>query len=314
MKSHWTSIAWSFAYLLLLLSLVTPLTVITAFLLVVPGTLLYTMLPRKKFLVHIAGVWIALVAIGTLMGNYIFGSLLLLQAIYFMIPSIAMGHLYKKHASAVKIVITGMGVILLEFLLLLSVGSLFFDFNLASSIEDIMSTAVAPLQNVTDTTLTGGMVWSPEMTEKFSTYAVRFIPFTLILCSLLISSITHVIVRPTLNSMGHVVSKMPPLRDWRLPRSLIWYYLISTLLIMFAGPSASEGSLGMILDNLIPLLQVLFIIQTASFVFFVAYHKKWYPVIPVLLVLALPFVPGLWIAGLLDIAFPLREMITRSRR
>lgn len=314
MKSHWTSIAWSAVYLLLLLSLITPLTVITAFFLVIPGTLLYMMLPRKKFVVHIAAVWIIVALISTLVWNYLIGAVLLLQALYFLIPSLVMGRLYKKRASAVKIVLSGAGVILLEFLLILTIGTLFLDFNLAASIEDIMNNALAPLQNVTDPSLTGGVTWSPEMTEQFSSYTVRFIPFTLILCSLLISTLSHAIVRPTLGSMGHVVSKLPALRDWRLPRSLIWYYLIATILVMFAGSAATEGFLGMILDNLIPLLQAFFIIQAASFIFFVAYHKKWNPILAILGVIMLLFIPGLWLLGLLDIAFPLREMITRSRR
>lgn len=63
-----------------------------------------------------------------------------------------------------------------------------------------------------------------------------------------------------------------------------------------------------------PLLQFLFMVQTASFFFFVAYHRRWNPVFPVLLLVALLFIPPLRIVGILDIAFPLRDMITRPRR
>lgn len=75
-----------------------------------------------------------------------------------------------------------------------------------------------------------------------------------------------------------------------------------------------SGFMGMILINLMPLLQFLFMIQSASLFFFAAYHRKWNPAIPVLLVVAMLFIPPLRIVGILDIAFPLREMLTRPRR
>ncbi|GIP47966.1 hypothetical protein D3C76_70800 [compost metagenome] len=306
MKLRWTSVAWSAAYLLLLLSLATPLTVITMFFLIVPGILLYTTLSTRVFLVHVAVVWLA--------ASLIFGPVILLQAVYFIIPSIVMGYLYKKRVPAFRTIMTGAGTILLEFLLVLLISTVFFDFNLATAIEDLVNSAMAPFTNVADSSLAGGIVWSPEMSQQFSSLTVRMIPFTMIVCSLLIAAVAHAISRPTLSSLGHAVPKLPPIRDWRLPRSLIWYYLIGVLLQWFGGEAVQQGFMGTILLNLMPLLQFLFMVQTASFFFFAAYHRKWNPVIPILLIVAMLFIPPLRIVGILDIAFPLRDMITRSRR
>lgn len=306
MKLRWTSVAWSAAYLLLLLSLATPLTVITMFFLIVPGILLYTTLSTRAFLVHVAVVWLA--------ASLIFGPVILLQALYFIIPSIVMGYLYKKRGPAFRTVMAGAGTILLEFLLILLISTVFFDFNLANAIEDLLNSAMAPFTNVADSSLTGGFVWSPEMSQQFSSLTVRMVPFTMIVFSLLIAAVAHAISRPTLSSLGHAVPKLPPVRDWRLPRSLIWYYLIGVLLQWFGGEAVQQGFMGTILLNLMPLLQFLFMVQTASFFFFAAYHRKWNPVIPILLIVAMLIIPPLRIVGILDIAFPLRDMITRSRR
>lgn len=309
MKLRWTSVAWSVVYLLLLLSLATPLTVVTAFFLIIPGILLFTTLSVRSFIVHVALIW--------LVAFLIFGPVLLMQAVYFIIPSIVMGHMYKKRTSAFKTVISGAGVIVLEFLLILLVSTVFFDFNLAVSIEDMLNTATAPLQNMAannSLTVGEGAMWTPELSEQISTLTVRIIPFTMIVCSLMIATIAHAIVRPTLGSMGLAIPRFAPLREWRLPRSLIWYYLAGLLIQLFAGEAATEGFLGTILLNLMPLLEFLFTIQAASFLFFVAYHRKWNTAIPVLLVILAVIIPPMYMIGIMDIAFPLRDMVTRSRR
>lgn len=302
----WTSVAWSVVYLLLLLSLATPLTVITAFFLIVPGILLYTTLSTRGFLLHIAIVW--------LVASLIVGPIILLQAVYFILPSIAMGVVYKRKGPAFRAVMLGAGTIILDFLLILLISTVFFDFNLTLAIQDMVNVVMAPFQNVADTPLAGSIAWSPELSEQFSTLTVRMIPSTMVVCALLMASIAHAISRPTLSSMGHALPKLAPLRDWRLPRSLIWYYLLCTLLQLFGGEGIHEGFMGTILVNLIPLLQFLFMVQTASFFFFVAYHRKWNPVFPILAIVALLFIPPLWIVGMLDIAFPLRDAMTRTRR
>lgn len=308
MNLRWTSIAWSVVYLLLLLSFATPFSFIAIFVMLVPGVILYTTLSLRSFLIHIVVVW---AAASLLLSN----PAILLLAVFFMIPVIVMGHLYKTKASAFKVVAMGTGTLLAEFLLAFLAVTVLFGFNLASSMEETLTTMTTLMQNMADSELIATeLVWSPEVAQQLSSLAARMTPFTMIVCSLLLAAVTHLIARPTLNSLGFAVPSFPPLRDWRLPRSLIWYYLITVLLMLFGGPALMDGFIGTILLNLSPMLNFLFMIQAASFFFFLAYHKKWNPAIPVLLIVAMLFIPPLKIAGILDIAAPLREMITRSRR
>ncbi|GGG08805.1 DUF2232 domain-containing protein [Paenibacillus aceti] len=308
MKLRWTSVAWSVVYLLLLLSLATPLAVVTVFFLLVPTVLLYSILSRRSFLLHIVPAWI--------LAALLCGPIILLQALYFIVPSIVMGELYKKRAPAFRTVMMGAGTILVEFLLVLLISTVMFNFNLSWAIEDMINTAMDPFRNMADSSLGSSIVWSQEMIQQFSSLTVRLLPFTLIVCSLAISAVTQAISRPTLGSMGLIVPKMPAFRNWRLPRSLIWYYLIALLLELLGGAAIRQGFLGTIILNLIPLLQFLFMIQAASLFFFIAYQRKWNPVFPVLLVIVMVFIPllPLWLIGIADIAFPLRDMITKSKR
>ncbi|WP_068621597.1 DUF2232 domain-containing protein [Paenibacillus tuaregi] len=311
MKFHWTSVAWSVVYFLLLLSLITPLTVITALFLLVPGVVLYSTLSKTSFIVHIVPV---LVLLFLVFNSVLSNSLFILIPLYFLVPSVVMGHLYKKRASALRTVLFGAGTILLEFILLLLISTLFFDFNLVQTIEDVINSTASPFRDMAGSGLAPGLAWTEEMTRQLSSLTVRMIPFTMTVTSLAIAIVTHAVTRPTLSSMGQITPKMKPLRDWRLPRSLVWYYIIGLIVQMFAGEAARQGFLGTVLLNLMPLLQFGFIIQTAGFFFFLAYQRKWNLAIPILLTIALVFVRPLWLIGVFDIAFPLRDMITRSRR
>ncbi|MNW69460.1 hypothetical protein D3C74_484690 [compost metagenome] len=70
----------------------------------------------------------------------------------------------------------------------------------------------------------------------------------------------------------------------------------------------------MISANLLPLLQIVFKIQTIGFVFFLAHERKWSKIVAILLSLLVIWLPGLWIIGIIDIAFPLRELVKKSKR
>ncbi|WP_223070120.1 DUF2232 domain-containing protein [Paenibacillus caui] len=304
MKLRWTSIAWSVAYLLLLLSLKSPLFMITSFFMLLPGVVLYTLLPPRSFAMHMIPV-LVIVA-------WLAGPAYLLLSVFFLIPAILMGQLYKRRASAFRTISVGAGTILVEFLLLLLLSTVLFDFNLASVIDEIFNMTAAPLEGMSGETLAGTMGWSADMIQQISELTLRTMPFTLTVCSLVMATVAHALARPTLASLGQVVPKLPPLRNWRLPRSLVWYYLIALLLSMFTGNGT--GFLNTILLNIIPMLGFCFMIQTASFFFFLAYHRKWNPIIPIALIIVMLFFQPLRIIGILDILFPLRDKISRSGR
>ena len=305
MKLRWTSIAWSVAYLLLLLSLKSPLLVITSFFILLPSVVLYTILPFRSFVMHIVPV---LAIVGFLAGP---SSLIL--SILFLIPSLIMGRLYKKRASAFRTIITGSIVILVEFLLLLLFSTMLFDFDLSHVVENMMNMSAAPIEGMSTETLASSLGWSQDMVEQLSALTVRSLPFTLTVCALVTATIAHAIARPTLASLGVVVPKLAPLRTWKLPRALVWYYLLALLIGMFRDGNGTSY-VDTILLNITPMLGFCFMIQTASFFFFLAHSRKWNPIIPIVLIIVMLFFQPLRILGILDMVFPLRDKISRSGR
>lgn len=305
MKFRWSSVAWSVAYLLLLLSLTTPLLIITTLFMIVPAVVLFTTLNTRQFILHILPVLLIVTLITPVY---------LLIAVYFLIPALVMGRWYKRHASAMSTVIAGTIAILGEFLLLLLLGTALFNFDLSAYVNDVLQMVNSPLTELgTTNPLFTDIGFTTEDVNKISYMTVQMIPMTLIVSSFMIAVITHSIVRPILNSMNYAVPKMKPAREWRLSRSFIWYYLIGVVLQLFFSGSENNYIL-MISANLLPLLRIGFMIQAIGFFFFLAHERKWNKMAAILLAIPVILLPPLRIIGIIDLAFPLREYVTKSKR
>lgn len=303
LKFSFKSAVWSAVLLLLLLSLLTPLSVLSIFFMMIPGVILYASLPVKSFILHLAPVAIILAMVHPIY---------LLFMLILILPAIAMGHAYKTQKSALFALMTGAGTMLAEYLLLLLVGSLIFQFDLSSYIKDVVQLTIEPLTNSSNQ-MVNGFVWTPEMTEDIAKQTQLMIPFALVVTSMVMAFITHIIARPILSVMGMNVSKLPPAKEWRMPRALIWYYFLA--LIIEVVSKQSDGSYWkMIAMNLSPLINLGFMIQAIGFFFFLSHIKRWNPVIPFLLGAAVFFIGPLRIVGIIDLAFPLREAISKSKR
>lgn len=303
LKFSFKSAVWSAVYLLLLLSLLTPLSVLAIFFMMIPGVILYASLSLKSFIWHLVPVAVILV---------VFHPIYLLLLVIFTLPAIVMGHAYKTRKSALFTLMAGSGTMLAEYLLFLLVGSVIFQFDLSSHIEDMVRLTIEPLTN-TSNQMINGFAWTPEMTKDVAKQTQLMIPFALIVTSMVMAFITHVIARPILNVMGETVSKLPPAREWRMPRALIWYYFLALLIEVISRQS--DGTYWtMIAMNLSPLINLGFMIQAIGFFFFLSHTKKWNPVIPYFLAAAVFFIGPLRIIGIIDLAFPLREAISKSKR
>lgn len=297
MKFHWSSVAWSIAALLLILLLFTPFQILTICFTAVPIVILYTTLNKISFAVHMLLIWLAAFL---LLGTY--GSVAILFSIYFMIPAIVIGRLYKKKSHAMTVLFGGLVTVLVESLIMLFILTLVMKFDFYSYLADAVHMSLDPLQKANLMPVD----WTPKMTDDLIVAMGQMIPFALIFSALVITAITHAVSRPFLKSMKYDVPAFKPLKDWMLPRSLVWYYFIAVILDMIFSRSGS-AFLTIILVNLLPLLKIAFMVQTICFFFFVADLNKWPKAVAWVFVIPLLIFPPLRIIGLLDIAFPIRQ-------
>ncbi|WP_088036662.1 YybS family protein [Evansella clarkii] len=114
---------------------------------------------------------------------------------------------------------------------------------------------------------------------------------------------------------GYITERFPPFREWSFPKSFIWYYLL-TFILIFTDPE--EGTaLFIATANLMPLLEAVMIIQGFAFIFFF-FHKKGrsvaFPIIIMIISFLLPLLlTVVRILGIIDLGFDLRKRMNSQK-
>jgi uncharacterized protein YybS (DUF2232 family) len=297
----WKPLVWSAAALLLLMSIPTPMNGLTVFLIMTPFVVLFTLLSPAAFAAH--AVVIGLAAF-LLLGPY--GPLALTLSVFFIVPSIVIGFMYKKRMKARTVVLTAFGVILTQLLLELVLFSLQFRLDLSAEFSTMLQSSLRDLE-------TAGMFpagWAAQTADALGNAIVTMLPMLILLSSFLFAVITHGLSRLALRYSGVEVPGLPQAKTWRLPRSLVFYYLIG-LVLSYIIPQDGNGFWTIVTANLVPILRFAFTVQAIGFFFFLADAKKWSKVIPVLIAVPIVLFPPFYLIGLLDVAFPLRRYFVK---
>lgn len=292
---------WSGILVLLLLSLITPLSFITISCIMIPALILYIRLENKAFVMFYT---ISLLLVLLITGS--FSVFIIPIALFFLLPVLVLGRFYRKKAPAGTAITAGIVCLLAQLLFVLVVLALWgVDINTALSnfIRQNMNQVPASLQ----------LGLSDEIISESIRMMVKRIPVYLIFISFYYIVITHWLGRKILNRLGEGIPGLRPIREWMLPKSLVWYYL-AALIISFFVSSESESIVNMILINLIPLLMFTFSVQAVSFLFFIAHHKKWNKTLPITGIVMLLFLPNiLSLLGVFDVAFDLRTRFKTNK-
>lgn len=301
MNNGWKALAWSAATLLLLLTLATPLNFVTVFLIMTPFIVLYTMLRPKIFAAHIVGIGIIAYLLS---GGY--GPIVLTLAFFFLVPSLAMGHMYKRGSQARTAITVGFVVVLVQLLLELMLFSIQFDIDLSAELSSLLTESLKQFEN--SNVFPAG--WAAETATEFSEAVMNALPMILLLSAILFTIITHALSRLALRTVGMEAPALPQAKTWRAPKSLVFYYLIAIVASLFISAEES-GYWTIVVSNLIPILQFVFTVQAIGFFFFLADAKKWPKVVPILIAIPVFLFPPFFLVGLIDVAFPLRKYFVK---
>lgn len=295
-------IIWSIVMIVLGLTLLSPLQLIMIHFVMVPfvmiigvsGTLpiaaIYVALPVVVLLVLSGGAWPLTAIILAIM----------------LLPGAAIGYMYRRGANAIAVMTAGvvaMIAVLLTILISLTLGGI----DIQAEIKAMMQEQIHVFAQIT-----GSTIVSEEALDTLISVAVRLLPLYIMIISVYYTVITHAISRRMLNKLGIAAASLPPVREWRLPKSLIWYYLIVLVLDFITPP---DSALYTFILNIYPILLVTFTIQGLAFYFFWAFSKGRGRGLPITaIVLCLFFPPVMYITsmvGLIDTAFPLRQYISK---
>jgi uncharacterized protein YybS (DUF2232 family) len=295
----WQLVLWGFLYAVLLLSAVTPFLVLTFSFLMLPMTIIYVKTNTRGFIT----AYLAALIPTTLITSFA-GWTLPIISLIFLIPAVVMGRLYKKKAEAKLVIIAGMltviGELLSVFLLISAAG-----FNIQHSLTNSLLHSYETMPSLWQT---GS---NEEMMLNMVEYMVRMIPFFIALFAGYLVMVNHAMSRFVLKQTGNPVPGLKPLRNWMVPRSFVWYYILSMLFSMFLSEQ-SDSYWSTLLWNIVPILTVVFAIQGIGFLFYFTYTKRWnvaLPVIGIVIALFLPYVVSL--LGVLDRTLNIRKTIKK---
>ncbi|WP_238327999.1 DUF2232 domain-containing protein [Paenibacillus gorillae] len=302
LKPGLKSVLWSGAALLLILFLAVPgLNLLSVLLLMVPYVVLFSTLSARSFLLHLVPVWV--------IAAIVLGPGILIVALFFLIPSVVMGQLYKRKEPASKV----LKMTFVAVLALLLLELIVFEYVLDLSVFDQMRTVVRDMVSDLRSNNLLPAVWTDDYTDLMIRMMINSIPVAFMMIAFMYSVITHFIARRILNAKtyGMELPGTPEAREWKLPRSLVVFYLIVYVLDLFVSVESSSF-LPIALINLMPLLRLAFAIQAVGFFFFIAHERGWHKVVPVLIAIPVLLFPPLSIIGVLDAAFPIRKSFKKT--
>jgi uncharacterized protein YybS (DUF2232 family) len=137
-------------------------------------------------------------------------------------------------------------------------------------------------------------------------------PFLLISLSVVIVALNHTIAGKLLRRWGAVAPSLPPVYEWQIPKSVVYYYIFSFIMSLFVA--MDEPSIyRLFIVNILPILTFALAIQGISFIYYWAHIKnkgKWLPRLSVILLFVFPPIANLYnLIGILDLGFPLRKSL-----
>lgn len=250
------------------------------------------------------GVSLLAVAASILVGNLLIVPLALILAIVGLVIGVC---LREKKSKIYLLMATGTAILLtfaLQFILLVR----FFDMNfIEESLQFARDTYEESLEY--SAKLTGGEVQIEDQLKQAFDMMEMTMPANITISVFVLAFMWILVLLPLLNRLKVEVPKFPPFRDMRLPRAILWYYLIVLSINLFIQPEYGSAFYVVML-NLSMILWVLLTVQGISFLHFVidAFH---YPRFLKVLatIVAIPMYSFIVLVGIIDLGFNLRKWV-----
>ncbi|MGN8047222.1 YybS family protein [Bacillus aerius] len=255
---------------------------------------------------------IAAGAIGIVI-SFLIGSINgLLSAPMLIAVGVGMGVFYSRRQPG-QAIITGALIYLFSFLIYFVVSVQLFQVDILGvakeSIDQIMPMVESTLKQsgASDQEIAKQLKQFREMKDT----ALNSLPVALLIFVTLMSFVNHWFVRPLIKRFVPDMPALKKFKDMRLPKSMVWYYLL-TLLLMLIQPE--KGSfLSLVQTSAFQILFILVLIQGFSFIFYYCHEKNISKVVPIFAVVLTILFPPIGvivrIIGIADIGFDLREKV-----
>ncbi|HYK72734.1 MAG TPA: YybS family protein [Pseudoneobacillus sp.] len=249
--------------------------------------------------------------------SMIVGSFLAIpMALLFGTTGIALGYLSQKNKSRTTILMVASLVFLINLLIQYGIAVAFFKFNFIEEATTMLKKSFDMSSQILNSV--GNDAEAAKLKEQLDAFIMMIntlMPSMFVVSSLIFVFLLQLLNFPILKRFGMNVTHWMAFRDISLPKSILWYYLITVILSLILKPEA-DSYLYIALSNLAYILQIILIIQGLSFVYFVSHYKGWPKAIPVLVTVFLFLIPLVLyiirILGIIDLGFDLRKRLVKK--
>ncbi|MFY3792537.1 YybS family protein [Ureibacillus sp. MALMAid1270] len=250
------------------------------------------------------------VAIFAIAITFFIGGLLILPfSFIFASIGVVMGMtLQLKKSKIFLLMATGLTVLItfaIDYLITLKL----FEVDFIKETMQLMRTSYEQSLTLTQN-ITGQSPLTTEDLELLFVTLETTIPAAVTIAAFVLAFIIISLNLPILKRLGINVPKFSALKDLKLPRSILWYYLIVLSINLFVKPEVGT-TLYVICLNLSMVLWVLLTIQGLSFIlYFLDKKVKLTNLIKVLVILlAIPLYSFVVLIGIVDLGFDIRGLV-----
>lgn len=231
---------------------------------------------------------------------------MLVICLFFLGPAIVMAIMYRREYAAHFVIAAGVIAFIAEMLFgFIVVALMGINVNEAMTAFLIESFETVPEVMRADI--------PDEIIDQAIFAMTQMIPLYMFSIALFYTMMTHWIGRKFMLRAGLKAEGLPPIKEWMLPKSLVWYY-VGALLLSYVINADSTSVFLMILLNLLPIMLVIFCIQAVSFLFFLADLKRWNKALPIIGIFACFLFPSiLSLLGVFDVMFDLRKKLQEQK-
>jgi uncharacterized protein YybS (DUF2232 family) len=273
---------------------------------------LFLAVPFMLFAAKNDGKSIIVFLIASLLLSFIVGTIMSLPlTLAYATTGVVIGFLIQKQKNMGVLFITGSLVFLVNLIIIYVASIVLFKVDMITQMIEIMresfNTSADLLKNF------GNTQDSEKVLEQFNNglnLIKTLIPTLFVLSSFFIVFIMQLISFPIIKRFGVKVEKWKSFKEISLPKSLLYYFLLTLLVSMFIKPE--EGTFWyMAIINMTYILQFMMILQGYTFIFYYFDKKGFSKAISITIAIVSFLIPiFLYIVGILgiiDLGFDLRK-------
>jgi uncharacterized protein YybS (DUF2232 family) len=251
--------------------------------------------------------------IGALFISFIVGTVFAIPlTISYGLTGLIIGDFIREKKNRLAGYIAGSIIFLLTLVVQYGISVAFFEMDIIGETTQMVEESVDQAFD-----MMGALGQEPnnQLREQFETSIDMMqvlIPSMFVMASFLMVLLMELVSFPIAQRFGIDVPKWKPFRELKLPKSLLWYYLLVLLASIAFNPEQGTYWYTAVI-NLSFILQFFMILQGLSFVYYLSHLKGWSKALPILITVFTFIFPILLyivrILGIIDLGFDLRKRI-----